>query len=77
MIIYNRTVSFGKLAEVASSRSSALSRLGRMQDGDRIVIAAIHTPSSNVFACFTHLTVLSWDGRLAYMGTSQQVSFVT
>jgi hypothetical protein len=43
------------------------------QEARRIVIASVHSPSSNVFACFTHLSVLSWSGELTYAGTCSTV----
>lgn len=40
----------------------------------RIVMAAIHTPSSKMFTMFTHLLILTSHGQLAYMGPRTEVS---
>lgn len=39
----------------------------------RIIITAIHAPSSRLFTLFTHLTLLSSDGRLCYWGPREEV----
>jgi hypothetical protein len=39
----------------------------------RIIMAAIHTPSSKVFTMFTHLLVLTSYGELAYYGPRPKV----
>ncbi len=39
----------------------------------RIIIAAIHAPSSRLFMLFTHVTLLTSNGRLAYWGPRDEV----
>jgi ABC-type multidrug transport system ATPase subunit len=39
----------------------------------RIIITAIHSPSSRLFMLFTHVTLLTSDGRLAYWGPREEV----
>lgn len=39
----------------------------------RIIVAAIHAPPSELFTLFTHLTLLTSDGRLAYSGPRDKV----
>jgi hypothetical protein len=43
----------------------------------RIVMAAVHSPSSKMFTMFTHLLILTSHGQLAYMGPRTEVSVVT
>lgn len=40
----------------------------------RIVITAIHAPSSRLFTLFTHLSLLSSDGRLCYWGPREELT---
>jgi hypothetical protein len=42
----------------------------------RIVITAIHTPSSRVFMLFSHVTLLTSQGELAYWGRREDVSLL-
>lgn len=39
----------------------------------RIVVVAVHSPSSRVFTLFSHLTILSSNGELAYFGLRQRI----
>ena len=39
----------------------------------RIVITAIHTPASRVFMLFTHVTLLTSKGELAFWGRREDV----
>jgi len=39
----------------------------------RIVVAALHTPSSRMFEMLTHILVLTSGGQLAYHGPREQV----
>jgi ABC-type multidrug transport system ATPase subunit len=38
----------------------------------RIVMASVHTPSSEMCQQFTHVLLLTYDGRLAYHGRQDQ-----
>jgi len=40
----------------------------------RIVMAALHSPSSRMYGMFTHILVLTSDGQLAYHGPRKDVS---
>ena len=44
-----------------------------MREPQRIIITALHSPSSRVFSLFTHLTLLSSDGQLAYWGPRRKI----
>ena len=43
----------------------------------RIVITAIHTPASRVFMLFTHVTLLTTKGELAFWGRREDVRAYT
>lgn len=40
----------------------------------RIIITAIHAPSSRLFMLFTHVTLLTSNGRLAYWGPREEMT---
>jgi ABC-type multidrug transport system ATPase subunit len=40
----------------------------------RIIITAVHSPSSRLFMLFTHVTLLTTRGELAYYGRREDVS---
>lgn len=40
----------------------------------RIVVITIHAPSSRLFMLFSHVTLLTSDGRLAFWGRRDEVS---
>lgn len=41
---------------------------------NKLVICSIHQPSSEVFACFSHI-ILMQDGQIAFQGTLRQAEF--
>ncbi|GAB5032116.1 abc subfamily abcg [Nannochloropsis oceanica] len=43
------------------------------RDPKRIVLVAVHSPSSRIFSLFSHLTILSSNGELAYFGLRQRI----
>ena len=43
------------------------------RDPKRIVICALHSPSSRLFTLFSHVTLLTSNGELAYWGTRKQL----
>lgn len=47
---------------------SIFASLKDLADGGRIVMASIHCPSSEACLLFSHLMLLTCDGRLAYHG---------
>lgn len=47
---------------------SIFASLKDLADNGRIVMASVHCPSSEACTLFTHLLLLTCDGRLAYHG---------
>jgi ATP-binding cassette subfamily G (WHITE) protein 1 len=47
---------------------SVVATLRELASGGRMVVTSIHCPSSDLMRYFTHLVLLTYDGRLAYHG---------
>lgn len=70
VLTFGRQATSGLDSVMGESVVCTLQHLARQ---GRLVMASVHSPSSHMVKRFTHLLVLTSDGRLAYHGPRDRV----
>jgi len=53
---------------------SVINHMKELAENGRIVLASIHSPSSEMCLLFTHFLLLTGDGRLAFHGKAEDAA---